>query len=70
MKVYTVWFSETDTYKMSFQAESLEQAKDLLDKVDAGEIDSMDLPQVDKVAKNYELEFALETLQEIGEVNV
>jgi len=67
MKTYVVWFSETETYKMYFQAENLEHAKDLLDKVNAGDIDTMDLPEVDKNSKDYEIVLSMETLEEIGE---
>jgi len=67
MKTYVVWFSETETYKMYFQAENIEQAKDLLNKVQDGEIDTMDLPEVDKKSKDYEVQISMETLQELGD---
>lgn len=67
MKNYVVWIDETDTYKMFFQAENIEQAKELLAKVVSGEIDTTDLPEMDKVGKNYELGVAMETLQELGD---
>jgi len=67
MKTYSIWFSETDTYKMFFQAESLEEAEKLIYKVRSGELDTTDLPKMEKVGKNYEEEFATETLEELGD---
>lgn len=67
MKTYSIWFSEIDTYKMFFQAENLEEAQKLINKVSSGEIDTTDLPEMEKVGKKYEEEFAENTLEELGD---
>ncbi len=64
MATYTVWYSETYTYKAWFDADSLEHAKELLGQ--AQEDCSLDsLPEFGFKDKNYELDVADETLEEV-----
>ena len=43
MAKYTFWYTEETTYEAGFEADSLEQAKELLEKLRACEIDVEDL---------------------------
>lgn len=51
MATYEFWYSETLTYKARFTAENLEQAQDLLDRADSGDIDLDELPEFSKSLK-------------------
>lgn len=62
MKEFTVWMSQTDTYKIFFEAETIQQAKELLEKVNEGEISFEELPNVTDKLKNVEIEVAIDTL--------
>lgn len=65
MARYTVWYSETYTYKAWFEAESKEHAQELLEQVRGSEIDVEELPEFGNKDKNYELDIAVETLEEV-----
>ena len=65
MKQYTAWMSQTDTYKVYFKANNLEHAKELLGKVNEGDISFEELPEHFDKLKSVEVEFALDTL--VGE---
>ena len=65
MKTYTFWYTESYTYKGGFEAESLEQAQELLAKVfDDGELNFEDLPEFWSKDKGYDAEYSPETLEE------
>jgi len=63
MNEYTFWLDETDTYKAVFTADSYDQALELLEKVQAFEIDITELPNFQKFGKNYEQTIAIDTLE-------
>lgn len=65
MARYTVWYSETYTYKAWFEADSKEHAQELLGQVRDSEIDVEELPEFGNKDKNYELDVAVETLEEV-----
>jgi hypothetical protein len=67
MKTYTFWYSETYTYKAGFQAESLEEAKKLLNDVFDGERDINTLPEFWFKDKGYETEYSSDTIEEWDE---
>lgn len=66
MRLYSIWFSETDTYKMFFQAKNLEEAQKLINKIRSGEINTTDLPEMEKVGKSFEEDYVMESLEELG----
>jgi SepF-like predicted cell division protein (DUF552 family) len=55
MPSYEFWYDETNTFKAWFEADNLEQAKELVSKVQDGELDITDLPEFQNKDKNYEL---------------
>ncbi len=65
MAKYTVWYSETYTYKAWFEADSKEHAQELLEQVRGSEIEVEELPEFGNKDKNYELDVAVETLEEV-----
>jgi hypothetical protein len=64
MPKYNFVMSETDTYRAYFEAENIDQAKELLVKVNTCEIDTTDLPKFEKFGRDYEQEIAIDTLEE------
>lgn len=56
MSTYEFWYDETITYKGWFEAENAEQAQEMLDSVEAGDISFDDLPEFQSKDKNYTLE--------------
>jgi hypothetical protein len=69
MPTFTVWFSQTDTSKAWFEAESKEQALALLEKLNSGEIDHTQLANLSIKLKEVELEFDPFTLEQIDEID-
>jgi hypothetical protein len=69
MATFTVWFSQTDTSKAWFEAESKEQALALLEKLNSGEIDHTQLDNLSIKLKEVELEFDPYTLEQIDEID-
>jgi len=67
MGKYVVWYDQTDTYKLWLEADSLEQAKALLQRVNTGELGVEDLPEFDSKLKGVEIQVAIETLEEVAE---
>ncbi len=65
MAKYTVWYSETYTYKAWFEADSMEHAQELLGQVRDSEIEVEELPEFGNKDKNYELDVAVESLEEV-----
>ena len=64
MGKYAVWYDQTDTYKLWLEADSLEQAKALLQQVNTGEIGVEELPKQYSKLKGVEIQVAIETLEE------
>lgn len=56
MSTYEIWYDETYTYKGWFEAENAEQAQEMIDALQAGDISFDDLPEFQKKDKNYTLE--------------
>ena len=63
MKKFTVWKSETDIYKLWFEADNLEHAKELIAKYNSGELET--LPNQQDSLKSVEMEIDTFTLEEI-----
>jgi hypothetical protein len=55
MATYRFWYDETHTYKAWLSADSNEQALELINKVQYGEMSVSDLPGFNKTDKNYEI---------------
>lgn len=55
MPEFTFWYTETQGYRAWFTADSLEQARELLGKVECGELDMEELPEFGSKTKYYEL---------------
>jgi hypothetical protein len=55
MATYEFWYDETRTYKAWLSADSDEQALELINKVQYGQMGVSDLPGFDKTGKNYEI---------------
>lgn len=64
-KLYSFWYTEAETFKGYFEAEDEAKARALLLRIQNGELDTTDLPEWNSRAKNYELEFDIETLEEL-----
>lgn len=64
-KQFTFWYSETYTYKGWFEAESEEQARTFLSRVEDAEWEMSDLPEFGFKDKGYELEIDLGTVEEV-----
>jgi hypothetical protein len=64
MPTFEFWYDETYTYKAWFDAENLEEAKKLLDKVTDGEINIDQLPEFGNKDKGYKVSFEHATIEE------
>lgn len=65
-KQFTFWYSETYTYKAWFEAESIEEARELLDQVWNSDLDmEEDLPKFGNKDKNFELDIDMVSLEEV-----
>lgn len=64
---FTVWFSETDTSKAWFDADSREHALELLEKLNSGEMSHTELNNLGIKIKNVEMEFDPYTLEAVDE---
>ena len=67
MPRFTVWFSQTDTSKAWFDADSKEHALELLEKLNTGEIDQTELTNLGMSLKNVELVYDPFTLEAVDE---
>ena len=65
MATFSFWYSETYTNKGFFEADSEEQAQELLGKVQYGELGLEDLPSWGFKDKGYDFEAEPSTLEEI-----
>ena len=63
MTQFSFWYSETSTFKGYFEADSLEEAKKLLEQINDGEISLDDLPSFENKSKEFGLEAELDTLE-------
>ncbi len=68
MPTYEFWYSEIDTYKAWFEADSEEEALALLKKVQDGEHIG-DLPNFDSSAKEFEVEIDTASLKKLENYN-
>lgn len=57
MAVYEVWYDETYTFKAWFEADSAEEASELVNQVEFGELEITDLPAFVNKDKGYTLTF-------------
>lgn len=65
MPTYEIWYSESYTYKAWFDADSKEEAVNLLEQVQNGELMIDDLPEFGNKDKGYELDFAPSEVEEL-----
>lgn len=64
MKDYTVWMDVTETWKVSFKANDLDEAKRIVQQLNTGEINSDEVTDYDERNKGLESEYAVDTLEE------
>jgi hypothetical protein len=66
MPEFEIWYSETYTYKAWFSADSKEQAIEVLEAVQQGDLDlESDLTGFDRKDKGYELDLDPLSVEEI-----
>jgi hypothetical protein len=65
MKTFVFWYTETSTYKASFEAESLESAEAMLEAVQNGGVDMAELPEFYEKYKDGSYDIAFDTFEEI-----
>ncbi len=63
MATFTFWYNESATYRAFFEAESLEEATELLRQVNDGEIMFDDLPQFSDKQKGNDIDIDVDTLE-------
>jgi hypothetical protein len=68
MARFQVWYTEETTYKAYFEADSLEQAEELLEQVQRGETFTEELPEFHSKIKESGLYVGMDTLEELPEV--
>jgi hypothetical protein len=61
MKDFIVWYSQEESGKIYFSAESMAEAKALIEKVKEGELEVEDLPNYDRKIKWFD--FTLEEVE-------
>jgi hypothetical protein len=66
MATFTFWYDESASYRATFEAESLEEATELLRQVNDGEIMFDDLPEFGDKQKGNDIEVYVDTLAEVG----
>jgi hypothetical protein len=66
MSTYTAWYDQTDTHKVWFEAKDEAHAQHLLQQVNLGEIGVEELPESLSKLKGVEIQFAIESLEEVG----
>ena len=54
MPMFSVWYTESNTYKVWFKAESLEAAQAMIDKIEQGEMSIEELPGSEQKLKGVE----------------
>lgn len=63
MATYEFWYDETYTHKAWIEADSQEEADELINRVEESEIEIVDLPKFRNKDKNYTLTIGM--LQEV-----
>ena len=66
-KRYEFWHNVEETWKASFVADSLEQAQELLEQAENGDINLVDLPGYWEKNKGLSLEIDLNSLEFVRE---
>lgn len=66
-KRYTFWHNVEETWKASFVADSLEHAQELLEMVENGDMNLVDLPKYDEKNKGLDLNIDTDSLEFVGE---
>ena len=66
-KVYTFWHNVEEAWKASFVADSLEHAQELLEMVENGDMNLVDLPKYTEKNKGLDLNIDIDSLEFIGE---
>jgi hypothetical protein len=66
MPEFEFWYDETATYKAWFEADSKEQAIEMLEKLEGGMISIDDLPNYQGKLKGYEVQIGHDTLEEVS----
>ena len=64
MKRYTVWMDVTETWKIWFDAENMDEALKIIKDLEHGDIESDDIEGYGDVNKGIESTYALDTLEE------
>ena len=65
-KQFTFWYSEPYTYKAWFEADSIEEARELLDQVYTADLDmEEDLPKFGNKDKDFTLDIDMVSLEEV-----
>ena len=65
MATYAIWYSEVETFKGYFEAETEKEARELMEKVRDGIIDYTDIEGWESRAKDYSLDVGLDTLKQL-----
>ena len=65
MATFSIWYNQTDTYKVWFEAESKDAAQALLDEVFFEGMSLEELPNFRQKLKMVESEHAPDTLEEV-----
>lgn len=71
MKDYTVWMDVTETWKVSFKAKDLDEAKQIVQQLNEDRLDPDAVTEYFERNKGIEKHYALDTLEEFDftEVN-
>lgn len=65
MEEYSFYYSEIVTHKAWIQAESIEDARIMLEQIQDGKLEISKVIDDSSVLKNYELEIAVDSLQTV-----
>ena len=65
MATYEIWYNEVETFKAYFEAETEEEARELMSNVENGIIDYTDIEGWESRAKDYHLDVGLDTLKQL-----
>lgn len=66
MATYEIWYNEVETFKAYFEAETEEEARELMSNVENGIIDYTDIEGWDSRGKDYHLDVDLDTLKPVN----
>ena len=65
MATFEIWYNEVETFKAYFEAETEEEARELMDDLRNGRTDWGDIEGWDSRGKDYHLEIDLDNLKSI-----